>query len=349
MPNMYIPENIVNVLHNLDCETVARKFGINIVKHQAHCFMHEDKHPSLAFKNNCWKCFACDKGGDAISLIKEMFNLSFQESCIILCEQFNIILPNSVKSEFDNMKFSKLRLTRQIKTEDNSLVFDNEVATSIVEFLTLDKLGKKFLLKERRLSPDIIKIMNIKSIENSNILKDMLLSHFDKQRLIKCKVLNESNNSLTINIPSIVIPYYDINNNLVALQTRYIGTRDNIPRFKLICNSSIKLYNLSIISRLNYGDQLFIMEGITDCLAMLSSGKNAIAIQSATSIPEMELDKLSCFSLFMVPDKDEAGRKAYNRLYQFFLRYGNQLTRIDLPQNIKDYSEYYTKIHSKNK
>ena len=50
---------------------------------------------------------------------------------------------------------------------------------------------------------------------------------------------------------------------------------------------------------------------------------------------------------FMVPDKDEAGRKAYNRLYQFFLRYGNQLTRIDLPQNIKDYSEYYNKIHSK--
>ena len=136
---MYIPDNIVNILHNLDCETVARKFGINIVKHQAHCFMHEDKHPSLAFKNNCWKCFACDKGGDAISLIKEMFNLSFQESCILLCEQFNIILPNSVKSEFDNMKFSKLRLTRQIKTEDNSLVFDNEVATSIVEFLTSTK------------------------------------------------------------------------------------------------------------------------------------------------------------------------------------------------------------------
>ena len=53
---------------------------------------------------------------------------------ITICsEQFNIILPNSVKSEFDNMKFSKLRLTRQIKTEDNSLVFDNEVATSIIK------------------------------------------------------------------------------------------------------------------------------------------------------------------------------------------------------------------------
>lgn len=68
---MYIPDNIVNILHKLDCETVARKFGINIVKHQAHCFMHEDKHPSLAFKNNCWKCFACDKGGDAISIIRK--------------------------------------------------------------------------------------------------------------------------------------------------------------------------------------------------------------------------------------------------------------------------------------
>ena len=145
-----------------------------------------------------------------------------------------------------------------------------------------------------------------------------------------------------------VIPYYDMNNNVIALQTRYLGKNKSIPRFKLICNSSKKLYNTSILSELRKGDRLFIMEGITDCLAMLSSGNNAIAIQSATSIPEMELDKLSGLSLFMVPDTDDAGQKAFRRLYQIFLRYGQQLTRVDIPHNVKDYSAYYKTCTQRN-
>ena len=73
---MISPETIKK-LHELNCEDVARRLGLEVNMHQAHCFMHQDKRPSLAFKNNLWKCFACDKGGDAISLVEEKCNLSF--------------------------------------------------------------------------------------------------------------------------------------------------------------------------------------------------------------------------------------------------------------------------------
>lgn len=91
---MISPETIKK-LHELNCEDVARRLGLEVNMHQAHCFMHQDKRPSLAFKNNLWKCFACDKGGDAISLVEEKCNLSFVEACTWLCEQYHIYTPST--------------------------------------------------------------------------------------------------------------------------------------------------------------------------------------------------------------------------------------------------------------
>ena len=137
------------------------------------------------------------------------------------------------------------------------------------------------------------------------------MNTFDEERLIKCKVLKRDNNKiqLTINIPSLLIPYFDRTGKLVALQSRYLGTNENIPRFKM--------------------------------LAMLSAGYPAVAIQSATTIPETELDKLSGFDLVMVHDNDKAGVSAFYHLHRSLLRYGCRLKCATIPALFKDYSAYY--------
>ena len=43
---MISPETIKK-LHELNCEDVARRLGLEVNMHQAHCFMHQDKSPSL--------------------------------------------------------------------------------------------------------------------------------------------------------------------------------------------------------------------------------------------------------------------------------------------------------------
>ena len=47
---MRIPTDIVNQLHALDCEDVAKRFDIHVKGHMTHCFKHEDKVPSLGFR-----------------------------------------------------------------------------------------------------------------------------------------------------------------------------------------------------------------------------------------------------------------------------------------------------------
>lgn len=88
-----IPNHIIEALNNLSCENVAEELGIEVVKHRALCFMHDDHHPSLYFsgKNReMWWCFVCNKGGKAINLVMEYACLGFVEACQWLGSRFNI-------------------------------------------------------------------------------------------------------------------------------------------------------------------------------------------------------------------------------------------------------------------
>ena len=345
---MFIPDSVISQIKTLSCEEVAKELGLNVSHHKSKCFMHDDKHPSLAFKGNYWRCFSCDKGGDVIRFVQEFCNFSFQDSCIWLCNTYGISLP-TIDSRSNRISFEKLNKKVQLRdpvytTED---VFNREVAEAIISFLSLGEKGKEFLFGERLLSKEIIEECNIKSLESPVPLRKFLLSKFDVKTLISCKILYENSHTLIINTPSLIIPYYDAQHNLVALQSRYLKVSEQIPRFKLLCNSRHKLYNSCVLAKMTKGDKLFIMEGITDCLAMLSSGKYAVAIPSATSIPLEEVEMLLDYSLFMVPDGDDAGSKAFYKLFQIFNRYGKCLSRVELPRDCNDYSEYY--LGAKNK
>ncbi len=106
---------------------------------------------------------------------------------------------------------------------------------------------------------------------------------------------------------------------------------------------------MPIINSMKYGDDLYISEGITDCLGLLSSGKKAVAIPSATILPLEDLMNLSVFNLHKYPDQDDAGRKAYTTLKRYFINHYAILKEEQLPVGVKDYCEYYIINHGKNK
>ena len=341
-------DDALNILRALNCEDVAKAYGLEVKGHMTHCFMHNDRHPSLGFKNNHWKCFVCNKGGDAISLVMELCKVSFKEACIDLCSRFNIPLSVCGKLSYHQpLRRVKYSCSRIQKKEE--VAFDAEVANSIVDFLALGTEAKGFLLGGRKLSEKVISNLSIKSLEDGGSslkLKDLLLSKFSKERLVSCKILKESG-GLNINVPSLIIPYFNEKEEIISLQTRYLKKSEIVPRFKLLCHSKKHLYNVEILSRMKKGDRLYITEGITDCLAVLSTGNNAIAIQSASSIPENELYILSGYSLYMIPDQDKSGFDAFNKLFRSFLRIGSRMTKVNLPNGVKDFSEFYVSLGEK--
>ena len=74
---------------------------------------------------------------------------------------------------------------------------------------------------------------------------------------------------------------------------------------------------------------------------MLSTGLKAVAIPSATIQPLEDLILLKNFDLHMYPDQDEAGKRAFMEIRRFFVQHYTTVKAEQLPEGIKDYSDYY--------
>lgn len=337
-----ISKETISLLNELSCETVAEKLGIEVCRHKALCFMHDDHHPSLSFwgsKREHWYCFVCGKGGKAVDLVKEATGLSFVEACEWICHEFGFVqIPNTVKVKRLRVKVRKLSMHDAMKRP-----FDTEVAQWILNNTKLQSKGQDFLFEQRKLNPSIIQNLNIKSIENRGELIKSLVNVFGSKRLENSGFTTNTNGKVYLKfcIPCLLFPFYDKENKLVGLQSRYLGDNKELPRFQFVSSQKTRMFNLPILNKMKKGDELYISEGITDCIALLSSGRNAVAIPSATILPQFDLKELGGYKLRMYPDQDDAGQKAFHALQIFFMNMYTNIHAIELPAKIKDFSEYY--------
>lgn len=338
-----ISQETISCLCMFSCENVAERLGIEVRRHKTLCFMHEDHHPSLSFfgKNReRWNCFVCNKGGSAIDLVTEYTELNFVEACQWLCQTFGIPVENYFPAK---SSIKAIHIKKRLKLEEEEKSFSKDVAQWILDNNSLTENGKRFLFGKRFLDSEVIKQLNIVSIDNSKFLVEKMVKTFDSKVLLDSGLITVTNEKLYFRLftPCLIFPYYDKKDNLVGMQSRYLGINVDAPRFQFISAQKTRLFNLPILNTMKFGEDLYISEGITDCLALLSSGKKAVAVPSATILPQLDLIKLKTYKLHMYPDQDSAGRLAYVNLRKFFINHYTMLKAEQLPEGVKDYSEYY--------
>lgn len=344
-----ISEETISRLCLLSCESVAERLGIEVKRHKSLCFIHDDHHPSLSYFGNNrerWNCFVCNKGGSAIDLVTEYSELNFVEACQWLCQEFGIPIDNYSPV---NRGVKTIRIKKRQSLEENEKPFSKDVAQWILDNNSLTEKGKVFLIGNRHLNIGIIKQLNIVSIDDPKLLIEMMSKTFDSRTMLDSGFVTVTNGKLYFRLftPCLIFPYYDKNNTLIGMQSRYLGQEENAPRFQFISAQKTRLFNLPILNTVKFGDDLYISEGITDCLALLSAGKKAVAIPSATILPSLDLIKLKTYKLHMYPDRDNAGKQAYINLKRFFINHYAILKAEQLPYGVKDYSEYYIKMYEK--
>ena len=343
---MTIPQNIIVRLQELNVESVAEKLGIDVKRHKAICFMHDDHEPSLKFSpsKNMFFCFVCNKGGGPVQLVMEHEGWSFQEACLWLAKEFNIIIPKN-EGYIKPVKQTARRVYLSKKNEQVCSL-DEEIFNWLIGKAVLAEGTRKFLFEERHFKKDVILSLNIKSVTDSKKVKESLITVFGEERCVKSGIVRKGKYGVYFYFytPCLLFPYYEQEGKLVGIQSRYLGEKKDVPRFQFLAAQKTRLFNLPILNTLKRGDKLYISEGITDCLAMLSSGLKAVAIPSATIQPLEDLFLLKNYELHMFPDQDEAGQRAFMELRRFFVNNGSIIKAEKLPEDIKDYCEYYTKI-----
>ena len=173
--------------------------------------------------------------------------------------------------------------------------------------------ARKFLFEERKIDPRVVRW---------------------------CRVTSWKDRSGT---PWLQIPYFNREGKLIGIQNRNL-IKGATPRFRFPQGGgSISLYNQPVLNMLRPNDTLYICEGASDTWSMLSSGHKAIAIPSATLLSKKDVELLQALSselsvrFEMWPDNDAPGERLFLQLKEVL----PSLICHQLPQNCKDYSEYY--------
>ena len=349
---VYIPSYIVEKLDALSVYDVAEKLGLVVSRNMALCFMHQDHHPSLHFKksNNSWKCYVCGVGGHSIELVKRYNNYSFQEACVWLSRKFNIPIP---ESKGIKLKKTPVKYVASSSKESSNQQVDEEVLNWIISKAQLSEQAKHFLFVEREYSKEIVAVLKIGSISDSEKFVAAITATYPKERCLKAGVLMEYRNSLypVFRVPCLLFPYYDMEGHIRNIQSRYLGMLENGDkrRFNNCKGIAPIMFNSPILKSSERYDKIYVAEGVTDCIALLSEGKKAIALPGAGSFRPEYAEFLRDKTLFMYVDNDEAGNSLFEKMNKTLKKIGNCIHNIRKDTKYKDYSDYYLgKRHEKD-
>lgn len=111
--------------NRIDVIDVYERYTGNTVNRRAKkalCPFHNDHRPSLHFKNNKFKCFACGKGGNSINLTSDLFNLSILDAAKKLSADYNLNLfeeKSSLKFRRKSQKEIAKQNEKQAKEQFN--------------------------------------------------------------------------------------------------------------------------------------------------------------------------------------------------------------------------------------
>lgn len=302
-----IEQHKIAQLEGTPIEDVAERLGLHVSRHKALCPFHDDRHPSLTFNTltNRYRCYVCDAHGGVIDLVRNVRGCGFREACEWLG-------GTSVFESFRPVVQAAKRKKPEIKP-------DIEWLSILVQPRVLNEQAKRFLFDERHLDPRVVAWCGLSSIAWPSPCWRYGKAFYDA--------------------PSLLIPYYDMDGRLVSVQSRYLGKEDK-PRFKFPRGSNCHIYGLQILRYVRPNEELWITEGCSDCWAMLSAGRKAIAIPSATLLKEKDLEPLRGLNLHMFPDQDRPGEKLFLELRDRL----PQLVRHQLPRGFKDFGEFFRRV-----
>ena len=336
-----IDNNSIQKVRELPIEQVAEALSLTVKRHKSLCPFHDDTVPSLTFnvRKNTFRCFVCDAHGGTIDLAMKVLNKPFIEACRWLANEHNVILTEWKPAE---------------KKPRKTVAPDTPYLENLVRKPVIHTEASDFLFAERKIDPRVVRWLGISSIQ---LPTPMSGAPYERS---------------FFNAPSLLIPYRDYNGNLLSVQARYLGNQSSsslssaLPRFQFPRGSKCTIFNLPILKLLKPGEPLFITEGVTDCMAMLSAGHKAIAIPSATLLTQKDIKMLkefasslalqataekssssltSSLNLHMYPDADIPGEKLYFQLVGVANEIGACMVRHSLPHGFKDFGQWWAATH----
>lgn len=333
-----IPEDIVQkVLDRADIveivgdDVTLKKRGVNYV---GLCPFHDDSTPSLFVnkaKGIC-KCFACGKGGNAITYYMEKNTCSFPETVRIIAKRYNIEVPQiELTPEQQKANDDKQSALAVILAAQEMLTHNLWAVPEAMQYLqdrkisreTAEIYGLGFAFDFDGLSRALIK----KAYKEENIIASGMAYRDESKDRLKDMFWQR-----------IMFPFYTKNGQIVGFTGRAINNQ--AAKYKntgetILFTKGRQIWGLYQAKKhILKEDAVYIAEGQFDVMSMCQAGVNNVVGGSGTAFTDAQRKMLHGFTnnVIFIYDGDNAGVQAAYKNVPDFVRDGFRVRCVLLPQ-----------------
>jgi DNA primase len=303
------------------------------------CPFHNEKTPSFHVHpdKGFFKCFGCGQGGDVITFISKLENLTFQDSVRVLAQRAGVEL------EPENPAVTRMRSEREAIYEAN------QVAAAFFERMLCDTrgAGARAYCEQRGIGQASIEKFHLGCAPDEwNALTDELRhNNVDLQLAAKAGLVKRGERGFyDFYRDRLMVPTYSTTGEVIAFGGRTLG--DAEPKYLNTSTTPVytkgrHLFALNLARRAASREHtLIVVEGYLDCIALHQAGfENAVA-SLGTSFTEEQAKELKKYAdgIFLCFDGDTAGdaaaAKAVETAAQVIEHAGSGVRIVALPEGL---------------
>jgi len=279
-------------------------------------------------------CFGCHASGDTIGFIARIEHCSQIEAAQHIIERYNIEVPETIAREYSQPTNSK----------DRYFDLCNYVAVWAHEQLIKNQVALHYI-RERGFTDTTITQFMVGYFPAGNATIKNLIAYVQKytvlaEDLIEAHIIAQSKSSLYSPFEDrILFPIKDHLGRFCGFGGRIFKPNDERPKYynskenTHFAKGSL-LFGLDLAkSGIQRSNTVFLVEGYTDCMAMVQYGYNNTVATLGTACTAQHLKTLARYanSVFVLYDGDTAGHNAILKLTQLCWQVNMDLRVIILP------------------
>jgi len=356
-------EDIHDIKKRIDIVSFAESLGVEVMPNRknARCFnkqahKHGDQNPSLAFTKTksgegYFKCFACGISGSIVDLYAFVKGIEVGEAIKEIKRQHGNI----------NTATTPKRFTGQVENSKNNSSLEGQVTDTIKKapprikntyniFYEVcrkqglnDYVGDYFRGGTRGLTQGTIEKFKLFSMSNALKITQTLKEVCKEEELIEAGIYAQGSKGAYFKFTNypVGIPYIE-NGEIVYIKARRLDGKH--PKYMQVGGLSIPLFNRDILKTMDRTQPLYICEGEFDAMITTQNGFNAVGVIGVNGLKQDIVEDLVGFKVYLAFDNDEAGQTAIKQVAQRLIGAGVVvLGQADLPQGVKDLTEYFIK------
>lgn len=315
-----------------------RKRGVNYV---GLCPFHDDKTPSFYVsptKGVC-KCFACGKGGSAVHFLMEHQQMSYPEALKWLAKKYHIEVQERELTD-------KQRQTQSVR---ESLLVVSEFARdyfchTLQHHADGKSIGQSYF-RSRGISDETVRKFQLgySTVDKDALAREAIRKGYRKEYLIQSGLCYEKEDGSIRDRfwGRVIFPWHNISGRVVGFGGRVLDSRTKGVVQKYVNSPETEIYSKR---KELYGlyqakqaiakyDNVYMVEGYTDVIAMHQSGLENVVANSGTALSETQVRMLHRLTsnITLLYDGDEAGIKASMRGVDMLLSEGMNVKVLLLP------------------